>query len=482
MTSSLRRPVSGEQLAQVDNPDPFAVPVWRSPVYRTPHVVIWVVQLVRLVWRVARFTAVHPLLDATVGLLVFTWIKLGWPGLATVVVALVLVVVLALIALRLLRPDWFTKFVTQRARDKWRWWYYRRRWQAAMTLAGLAPAYRQRVLLPVLVGVRALAAVDLVTVRMVTGQAPDDFADRSSNLAHAFAAQLCRVRDAGPGSVTLEFVRADTLAYPIPAFPVSPYVDLTALPVGLCEDGAPWLLRLLGSHVLIAGATGSGKGSVIWSAVRAMLPAMLGGWVQVWALDPKRMELSFGRGLFARYADQAAGMVELLEAAVGVMHDRAAQFGGQTRTFTPSAGFPFLAVLIDELAFLTAYQPDRDLRKRTEAAIATLTSQGRSVGVCVVGALQDPRKDVISLRNLFPTRIALRLDESDQVDMVLGDGARDRGALADQISPLPATGAGVGYVRLEGSPDPVRVRAAYVTDEDIRAMAAAATSYRPEGW
>ena len=80
----------------------------------------------------------------------------------------------------------------------------------------------------------------------------------------------------------------------------------------------------------------------------------------------------------------------------------------------------------------------------------------------MVGALQDPRKDVISLRNLFPTRIALRLDESDQVDMVLGDGARDRGALADEISPLPGIGAGVGYVRLEGSPQvgpgPGRVR------------------------
>ena len=95
------------------------------------------------------------------------------------------------------------------------------------------------------------------------------------------------------------------------------------------------------------------------------------------------------------------------------------------------------------------------------------------MGCCVVGALQDPRKDVISLRNLFPTRVALRLDESDQVDMVLGDGARDRGALADEISPLPEVGAGVGYVRLEASPDPVRVRAAYVTDADIRAMVAA---------
>ena len=172
---------------------------------------------------------------------------------------------------------------------------------------------------------------------------------------------------------------------------------------------------------------------------------------------------------------QAAPMVELLEAAVAEMHDRAERFGGRTRTFTLSAEVPFLVVLVDELAFLTAYQPERDLRKRAEAAIATLTSQGRSVGVCVVGALQDPRKDVISLRNLFSTRIALRLDESDQVDMVLGDGARDRGALADQISPDPWTGAGVGYVRLEASPDPVRVRAAYVTDDDINAMVAAVT-------
>ncbi len=183
-----------------------------------------------------------------------------------------------------------------------------------------------------------------------------------------------------------------------------------------------------------------------------MPPAILGGWAQVWALDPKRMELAYGRDLFARYADTAAAMVGLLEDAVAEMHDRASKFAGTTRTFTPSVAFPFLVVLVDELAFLTAYQPERDLRKRAEAAIATLTSQGRRSASASWRALQDPRKDVISLRNLFPTRIALRLDESDQVDMALGDGARDRGALADEISPLPYTGAGVGYVRLEGSP------------------------------
>jgi S-DNA-T family DNA segregation ATPase FtsK/SpoIIIE len=442
--------------------------VWRSPVYRTPEWVIWIVQLARLAWRLAWFVIRHPLLDAAAGLIVLDWLNLGWPGLA----GMGGLVVAALMVVRLVRPEVFIRFVIQPVRDGWRHLCYRRRWHAVMTISGLAPVYRGRVLLPLLGQVHAGGPVDRVTVRLVSGQCPADFANRADGIAHGFGVHLCRVRSAAPGLIVLELVRRDALVDPLQALPVPERVDLARLPVGRCEDGSPWLLRLLGSHVLVAGATGAGKGSVIWSALRALLPGIAGGWVRVWACDPKRMELSFGRDLFARYADQAAAMVDLLEAAVAEMHQRAAAFGGRTRTFAVSIEFPFLVVLIDELAFLTAYQPERDLRKRAEAAIATLTSQGRSVGVCVVGALQDPRKDVISLRNLFPTRIAMRLDESDQVDMVLGDGARDRGALADQISPLPEVGAGVAYVRLETSPDPVRVRAAYVTDADIQKMAA----------
>jgi len=468
--------VAGDQLAQVTNPDPFAPPIWRSPVHRTPETAIWTVQLLRLLWRLIKFAVTHPLLDAVAGTILLTWARFGAPG----VLALIALTGAGLLVMRRVWPAGYTRLVVVPARDRRRRWWYRRRWHAAMTLAGLAPAYQDRDLLPVLRSVRQAGYVDLVTVALVTGQTPAHYADRAEHLAHAFGAYLCRVHDAGPGLIVLELVRADTLAAPVPALPVNPVVDLGRVPVGRCENGAPWLLRLISSHVLIAGATGSGKGSVIWSMLRALFPAIATGWVRVWALDPKRMELSFGRPLFDRYACRPAEMVELLEAAVAQMQDRAARFGGWTRTFTPSSGFPFLVVLVDELAFLTAYQPERDLRKRAEAAIATLTSQGRSVGVCVVGALQDPRKDVISLRNLFPARIALRLDESDQVDMVLGDGARDRGALADLISPLPGTGAGVGYVRLEGVPDPVRVRASWISDQDIHAMADAMLTWRGE--
>src|SRR5260370_278280 len=48
--------VMGEQLAQVDNRDPFAVPVWRSPGYRTPQPGVMVFQLVRLICRVRLFS------------------------------------------------------------------------------------------------------------------------------------------------------------------------------------------------------------------------------------------------------------------------------------------------------------------------------------------------------------------------------------------------------------------------------------------
>ena len=472
MRSSRRGAVTGESFAQVNNPDPFAPPVWRSPVYRTPEFVIWLVQLVRLLGRAVWFVICHPLLDLVAGLIILDYLNLGWPGLA----ATAGLIVLVLVVIRLAWPELFGRFVISPLRDGWRHWYYRRRWHAVMTITGLAPVYQGRVLLPVLADVHAGGSVDRISVRLVSGQSPADFADRAEGIAHGLKVHLCRVRPVAPGLIVLELVRRDALADPIPALPLAEQTELAALPVGRCEDGSPWLLRLLGSHVLIAGATGAGKGSVLWSVIRAMLPGICGGWVQVWALDPKRMELSFGRDLFARYADQAEAMVDLLEAAVSEMHRRAAEFGGKTRTFAVSVAFPFLVVMIDELAFLTAYQPQRELRKRAEAAIATLTSQGRSVGVCVVGALQDPRKDVINLRNLFPTRIAMRLDESEQVDMVLGDGARDRGALADQISPLPETGAGVAYIRLEASPDPVRARAGHVTDTDIRDMAALAAA------
>jgi S-DNA-T family DNA segregation ATPase FtsK/SpoIIIE len=465
----MRRVVTGDQIAQLRNPDPFAVPAWRSPIYRTPLWIVAIVHFARLIARLARFPFRHPVLVCAVIAGVLIWRLTGWPGLAAVAGSIAAV----LVVWRWQFPPSFSRFIATPARSQWRAWHYRRRWAAVMTIGRLAPMYQGRVLLPVLGKVTATAYTDRVRVRLVSGQSAADFAARAPNLAHAFGAMLCRVRTATPGALVLEFVRRDALAAAIPALAPPAQVDLRALPVGRREDGLTWLVRVHGTHVLIAGATGAGKASLLWSIVRALFPAMVAGLVRVWAADPKLMELAYGRVIFdryGRYAATPAAILAMLEDAVADMQARAAVFAGKHREHTPTAGHPFTVILVDEVAFLTAYLPDRALRDKIKAALATLTTQGRAVGYCVIAALQDPRKEVMSIRNLFPDRIAMRLDESEQVDMVLGDGARDRGATADLIDSDPATGAGVAYVRLATDPDPVRVRAAWVTDADITAM------------
>jgi S-DNA-T family DNA segregation ATPase FtsK/SpoIIIE len=313
--------------------------------------------------------------------------------------------------------------------------------------------------------------VDRLTVRMLPGQTPADWESAVEGITHAVGARAARVRVSGPGRLTVELYFDDPLSAVIPALTVPTIVDLSAVAVGTREDGQPWLVRVIGTHLLVAGATGSGKGSVVWSYLRGLARAITAGLVEIWAIDPKGgMELAPGRPLFARFAaDDFEGMADLLDEGVTVMRARAQRLAGLTRTHQPTQEEPLIVVLVDELANLTAYLPDRKLRERITQALSLLLTQGRAVGVVVVAALQDPRKDVVTFRNLFPTKVALRLDEPSQVDMVLGDGARDQGARCDQI---PESLPGVGYMRVDGVREPVRVRAAWVSDADIATMTA----------
>jgi DNA segregation ATPase FtsK/SpoIIIE, S-DNA-T family len=240
-----------------------------------------------------------------------------------------------LAAWRLRFPVSFASWVTAPALARWRSWTYRRRWASVMTISGLAPLYQGRLILPVLGKVSSTRYVDRVRVKLVSGQSPAQFARSAENLAHGFGALLCRVRSARSGAVVLEFVRRDALAQVVPAAPVSQFPDLRALPVGMREDGLPWRLRLHGTHVLVAGATGAGKGSLLWGLVRAMFPIMQQGLVQVLAADPKLMELSFGRAIFDTYGSYAASpddIVTMLERAVADMQARAAGSPGPSAT------------------------------------------------------------------------------------------------------------------------------------------------------
>ena len=245
---------------------------------------------------------------------------------------------------------------------------------------------------------------------------------------------------------------------------------MSGIPIGTCEDGDAWRLRLSGTHVLIAGATGSGKGSVLWSLLHGLGADISEGRVQVWAMDPKGgMELRPGQALFCRFEDSSAeAMCMAVEDLVTMKDQRAKALAARSvRSHTASVGEPHIVLIIDELATLTALA-DRGITNRFEKALGLLLTQGRACGISVVAAVQDPGKDVVGWRDLFPTRVAMRLDNPIQVDMVLGDGARDRGARADHISELTP---GVAYVRVEGSRELRRVRAAYLDDEAIVSLA-----------
>ncbi len=161
-------------------------------------------------------------------------------------------------------------------------------------------------------------------------------------------------------------------------------------------------------------------------------------------------------------------MLALLERAVADMNDRKRHLkAAGVRVFTPSKADPLEVIVIDELAFLTAYAP-KDVKAKVAAAMQVLLSQGRAVGYSVLAALQDPRKEVLPFRDLFTYRIALRLAEDSHVDMVLGEGALERGAACHLI---PASLPGIAYVRVEGALEPVRVRFSYLSDTDIVDMA-----------
>jgi len=436
----------------------------------------------------ARLTR-HPLLLVPVLGVWFGLRLLDGHGVAgTLMVLLVLAAVIGV--WRWLWPGSFTRLVAWRVRGWWRAVrVYRFCWQPAMVTTNLAVRVDAEEYLPRLLAVRSTGTVDRVFVRMLPGQVLDDWTSVAPRLAQTFDAKECRVRTTRHRQqLELWFLVEDPLTDPIPPSMAadSGVPDLESLPVARREDGLTYRLRLLGTHLLVVGATGSGKGSVIWSILNAAGPLIRDRVVQVWCLDPKGgMELAPGRGWFARFVygdpdegtgtglDYEAEFARVLEDAVAVMRRRQSALRGVTRLHTPTATEPLILVVVDELASLTAYVTDRDAKKRIAAALSLLLSQGRAVGVTVVGAVQDPRKEILSVRDLFPTRIALRLSEADHVGLVLGQGARDRGARCDQI---PESLPGVGYVGIDGIAEPVRVRFAHITDDHIARMV---TDYAP---
>lgn len=375
-----------------------------------------------------------------------------------------------------------------------RWWRrrIRWRWRSLCEECGLAqpirlrswaqqrgPAGREpRHRIPKVSRTRVAWPHLMFVIHPLLGQTLEDYERAAEAVRLGVGASRLRVEPHGVNDVQLVFTMGDELRTPFAARVAPAEEQLSAVTLGRREDGLPWRLSI-GPHTLVAGCSGAGKGSVFWSFVFALAPAVREGRVRLHGIDLKGgMEIRMGEPLFTTSATDAAEAVAVLEMLVAWMQERTRAYAGRVRSHAATVEEPLHVVMIDELAALTAYCPDRDLQRRAEAAISLLCSQGRAPGFMVFACLQDPRKEVVPTRGLFTQMVGLRLKDLSETSMVLGEAAVESGAWCHRITrEVPGT----GFVQPEDGTAPVRVRAGFASDEAIREVAQEyATSERVE--
>jgi S-DNA-T family DNA segregation ATPase FtsK/SpoIIIE len=216
----------------------------------------------------------------------------------------------------------------------------------ALTPLGRALGRTQRPVpaqVPRVLGVRSGASWDEVRIRLVPGQKPEDLDEAARALASARKVARCQIRELSPNVVSIDFQRRNLLANPVPCPDLATLagiegaaVDLRRVWAGRTEYGHDWHLPLAGGHTLTAGATGAGKGSVMWCPLVAIAPAIRDGWVRVSGIDPKGMELAYGRGIFHRYAVTGTDAPTVLDELVAAMETRKTTFAGRVRSVPTS--------------------------------------------------------------------------------------------------------------------------------------------------
>jgi S-DNA-T family DNA segregation ATPase FtsK/SpoIIIE len=309
--------------------------------------------------------------------------------------------------------------------------------------------------------------VDTVWVELARGQSMRSFTDRVEELCAALNVERIGIEKVKPRVVGLVVQHAEPFTEVIDAPDMpgeSDAVDLSSIYLGDDEFGGEWRESLKGNHWFVAGATGAGKNSIGWSLLRTLAPLIRDGLVRLWVCDPKQMEFAKLAPIAHRYAAADDDCADLIAEYVDDLKTAQQDLGGKgKRTLTVSAQTPVNLLILDEMGALLAYG---DYARDNRRNLAVVGSQGRSSGHHMVGFVQEPTKDTVPVRDLFTVRVCLRLTAAGQVDGVLGEDARLRGALADEIPNIPET-AGIGYVVRPRTRVPMRVRAAYVDDREI---------------
>lgn len=297
-----------------------------------------------------------------------------------------------------------------------------------------------------------------------------------NDLALALAAPALRIEAPVPGKpmVGIEVPNATTAVVSMRGIVESPayrkFAPKAALPLALGSgvSGEPVMADLARMpHLLIAGATGSGKSVCLNSIITGLLMNYSPEQLRFVMIDPKRVELAaFGEIPHLAFSEIVVEMdrvVGTLQAVINEMESRYRRFAkAGVRNIErynekhANQKLPYWVVVIDELADLMLVAP-----YQVENQLVRLAQLARATGIHLIVATQRPSVDVITglIKANFPTRIAFAV--SSQVDSR---------TILDQAGAEKLLGKGDMLYVPPDAQKPKRVQGVFVADEEIDAV------------
>ena len=219
-------------------------------------------------------------------------------------------------------------------------------------------------------------------------------------------------------------------------------------------------------HLLVAGATGSGKSVCLNTIIASLLVSATPDQVQMLMIDPKRVELTVYNGIphlikeVITDARMAAGALFEMTKEMDSRYERFAKAGvrkiEEYNAKFPDEKLPYVVIIIDELADLMLVAP-----AKVETTIMRLAQLARATGIHLIVATQRPSVDVITglIKANIPSRIAFavssQVDSRTILDMAGAERLLGRGDML--------------YLPID-APKPIRSQGALITGNEVNRL------------